>query len=587
MPTSTLDACISKILLGGTFVWAVWFVSLISCIMAQHLYPESNFLSSVVAGAITGIFETLLMFPIENIKTQQQLVFTSAPSSNSKISNSNNAHHQHHQGLSFWQATKTTWRVLGFFGFYRGMGPVLFCAVPNQALRWTAFDTMCTLTDCLGEGRLWAVALSGVFTGIAVSLITGVPVETAKTLSIHQSMTVIVTKSNAKQNDVDAVENRSPHSQLLDVARTPTTSSKVAKLVMDEDEDDNNNNSCSSREDDSNENSQRRRSTRMMTEDSDIDVLEGASIQPVLVPNTPTTVHAAAHLHPQRNTKRRKTSDLDTNEKLDVSDGLPVEIITTSGGGDDQNSSLKKRHHHHHENKTTVISSNVASSNHHNLSWEDEVVEASEEQCKKNTGPMTWLVDFLNKNSNTSSSDENDSSPSSSSASSIQDKSMLRGWLPTILKKVGNQGIRFPVHRFLLNLLCGLGAVTAAGGKHHHHTSSCDAAHSPHHIIFGFIAGALSGITSIIFTQPVDVIKTRMQGLQAERYGHSLSCAMQLLREEGIQVFFHGMAARALRSALGAGFAFTFFPIVKAMLLQEDVDGHGHGHHLEQHGKIH
>ena len=96
--------------------------------------------------------------------------------------------------------------------------------------------------------------------------------------------------------------------------------------------------------------------------------------------------------------------------------------------------------------------------------------------------------------------------------------------------------------------------------------------------IFGFIAGAISGIASIIMTQPVDVIKTRMQGLQAERYGHSLNCAIQLVREEGIQVFFHGMLARTLRSALGAGFAFTFFPIVKAMLLQE-ADNHQDNHH--------
>ena len=399
-----IDRCVTRVLLGGSTIWAAWVVILLLCILAQHLFPENNMLASVVAGAMTGVVETLLMFPIENLKTQQQLTFNRA----APVGSGGNA--------SFAQVARRTWRLQGARGFYRGMAPVLFCAVPNQALRWTSFDVICSLTSCLADGGLWSVALAGVGSGIVVAAITGVPVETAKTQAIHSAML--------------------QHTHLL---------------VPDE--------------------------------DSDIDPLEGLSVSGAL----------AARLHRSPRTPGEGGRGASRFPQQHQHDGFVVVNVPTS-----------------------VIVVGAAAAGHGGGSSDMDA-----------GGVALAVVDD-------------------------KSRSVLRGWLPTIIKKVGNQGVRFPVHRALLNYMCGSTHL------------ACDAAKNP---MFGFIAGALAGMSSILVTQPVDVVKTRMQGLGADRYGHSWSCAWHLLREEGAQVFLHGMGARALRSGLGAGFSFAFFPVVKALLV--------------------
>lgn len=353
-------------------------------------------LASIVAGAITGIAETLMLFPIENIKQQQQL--PSSPRTS----------------VSFLYAARRTWRMQGALGFYRGMAPVLFCAVPNQALRWASFDFFCGLTHCLAPGAsLWAVALAGMGSGILVSIITGVPVETAKTQAIHASMVSMGASAIV------------PH----------TTSGDVG-------------------------------------EDSDIDVLEGTTIPYV---GSPAATYG----------------------------GVAGAGAAGGGGG---------------MIETCVVNVNTS------------LVSPRKSHRKS-------------------------SSPAVAAGAAAEQQPVLRGWLPTVLKKISNQGVRFPVHRFILNWLCGDTSVT------------CDASSNP---FFGFLAGATAGICSIPVNNAVDVIKARMQSLDADHYGHSLACAKKLLREEGVQVFFHGMGARALRSGLGAGFAFAFFPVIKSYILATD-----------------
>jgi solute carrier family 25 citrate transporter 1 len=47
--------------------------------------------------------------------------------------------------------------------------------------------------------------------------------------------------------------------------------------------------------------------------------------------------------------------------------------------------------------------------------------------------------------------------------------------------------------------------------------------------IFGLIAGA----ASVFGNTPLDVVKTRMQSLEAAKYRNTLDCAIQILRNEG------------------------------------------------------
>lgn len=41
-------------------------------------------------------------------------------------------------------------------------------------------------------------------------------------------------------------------------------------------------------------------------------------------------------------------------------------------------------------------------------------------------------------------------------------------------------------------------------------------------------------------TMPADVIKTRMQGMDAHRYNGSIDCGKQILTQEGIRAFWKG-----------------------------------------------
>ena len=128
----------------------------------------------------------------------------------------------------------------------------------------------------------------------------------------------------------------------------------------------------------------------------------------------------------------------------------------------------------------------------------------------------------------------------------------FKGWAPTIAKKVLNQAIRFPVHSMAFRLICG--SETCSGSKHP---------------FLSFVAGAVAGLSSILMTQPIDVVKTRMQGIGSERYGHSIQCFYLLLKEEGGSVFFDGIIPRSVRVALGAGLTFSVFPLFKALLTAE------------------
>jgi solute carrier family 25 (mitochondrial citrate transporter), member 1 len=47
--------------------------------------------------------------------------------------------------------------------------------------------------------------------------------------------------------------------------------------------------------------------------------------------------------------------------------------------------------------------------------------------------------------------------------------------------------------------------------------------------IFGLVAGA----ASVFGNTPLDVIKTRMQSLEASKYKSTLDCAVQIMRNEG------------------------------------------------------
>ena len=76
---------------------------------------------------------------------------------------------------------------------------------------------------------------------------------------------------------------------------------------------------------------------------------------------------------------------------------------------------------------------------------------------------------------------------------------------------------------------------------------------NPTHISF------ISGAASVYGNTPIDVIKTRMQGLEASKYRNSLHCALCVLREEGLKGFYKGTVPRLSRVCLDVAITFIIY----------------------------
>lgn len=118
---------------------------------------------------------------------------------------------------------------------------------------------------------------------------------------------------------------------------------------------------------------------------------------------------------------------------------------------------------------------------------------------------------------------------------------IYKGLLPTILKQSTNQGIRFLVYNEVKKML--------QGGD--------DKKQVP--IYSSMLAGAVAGAASVIGNNPLDVIKSRMQGLKAKEYKNSLDCAIKVFREGGVMSFYKGVAPRFVRVVSDVALVMTLY----------------------------
>ena len=73
------------------------------------------------------------------------------------------------------------------------------------------------------------------------------------------------------------------------------------------------------------------------------------------------------------------------------------------------------------------------------------------------------------------------------------------------------------------------------------------------------ICGAVAGGVSVLANNPVDVIKTRMQGLEAAKYKSTLDCVFQMWKNEGPSAFYKGTVPRLARVCLEVGIVFMIY----------------------------
>lgn len=116
-----------------------------------------------------------------------------------------------------------------------------------------------------------------------------------------------------------------------------------------------------------------------------------------------------------------------------------------------------------------------------------------------------------------------------------------QGLTATMMKQGSNQAIRFFVVETLKDLYRG-----------------DDKKASVPKLLTGLF-GALAGAASVFGNTPLDVIKTRMQGLEAHKYKNTFDCAVQILRHEGPRAFYKGTIPRLSRVCLDVGITFMIY----------------------------
>lgn len=81
--------------------------------------------------------------------------------------------------------------------------------------------------------------------------------------------------------------------------------------------------------------------------------------------------------------------------------------------------------------------------------------------------------------------------------------------------------------------------------------------HVPKLLVGAF--GAFAGAASVFGNTPLDVVKTRMQGLEASKYKNTADCAMQIWKNEGVTAFYKGTVPRLGRVCLDVAITFMIY----------------------------
>ncbi|XP_051973721.1 tricarboxylate transport protein A, mitochondrial-like isoform X3 [Xyrauchen texanus] len=123
-----------------------------------------------------------------------------------------------------------------------------------------------------------------------------------------------------------------------------------------------------------------------------------------------------------------------------------------------------------------------------------------------------------------------------------------QGLTATLLKQGSNQAIRFYVMNLLRNWYKG-----------------DDPARDMHPLVTALF-GATAGAASVFGNTPLDVVKTRMQGLEAHRYKSTMDCAFQILKNEGPQAFYKGTVPRLGRVCLDVAIVFVLYEEIVKLL---------------------
>ncbi len=127
-------------------------------------------------------------------------------------------------------------------------------------------------------------------------------------------------------------------------------------------------------------------------------------------------------------------------------------------------------------------------------------------------------------------------------------RGLYNGLIPTIMKQSTNQGIRFMSYNIYKNNIINIDTnknITT---------------------IQALLGGMFSGTISTICNNPIDMIKTRLQGSQSYKYNGTIDCIKNVIKNEGIMSFYKGLGARLMRVIPGQGIIFASYEKISFFL---------------------
>lgn len=119
---------------------------------------------------------------------------------------------------------------------------------------------------------------------------------------------------------------------------------------------------------------------------------------------------------------------------------------------------------------------------------------------------------------------------------------LYKGVAATVMKQSTNQGVRFVVFDEAKK-----GLSTKIKTK----------------VIVDLLGGAFAGFCSTMFNNPVDVVKTKMQGIDSHKYAGVGDCFKQIYASQGFMGFYSGVGPRLCRVVLDVALTFSLFHSMK------------------------
>ena len=78
-------------------------------------------------------------------------------------------------------------------------------------------------------------------------------------------------------------------------------------------------------------------------------------------------------------------------------------------------------------------------------------------------------------------------------------------------------------------------------------------------VVVDLLAGGFAGFCSTMFNNPVDVVKTKMQGIDAHKYEGFADCFKKIYATQGFMGFYAGVVPRLARVVLDVALTFSIF----------------------------